>query len=91
MTARRTANFMHLNGPYDGEALPVEVDADGVPVEHYFFIDMTDVDMSRNATTEIQADEVQVLYERDTQLGDEGLEYVFLFRGVTILRDSKAA
>lgn len=84
----RTLNFLHLNGPYDGEFLPVEVDDKDVPVEHYFFTDMTDVDMSRNATTEMQADVVKSLYERDTRLGDSGFEFVFVFRGADVLRDA---
>ena len=87
MTVRRV-KVLHLGGPYDGEMLPVEVDADGVPVEHYFFQDMTAPDPSRNSTTEFQADLIQTLYERDTRLGDGGLEYVFMFRGQDVLRDA---
>ena len=90
MTMIRREKFLHLGGPYDGERLPVEVGADGVPVEHYVFNDMTDVDMSRSPTSEIMADRLRTLYERDSRLGDDGFEYVYRFRGTDVLRSGAA-
>lgn len=88
MAKPRTADFMHIGGPYDGEALPVEVDEAGVPVEHYFFYDMTSSNMSRDPSSESQADRLQSLYERADQLGDDGFTYVFEFRGQDVLRNA---
>lgn len=84
----RTEDFLHLGGPYDGALLPVVVDDDGVPVDSYFFQDMTGRDTSRDPSTELQSDELQSLYERDTRFGDDGFEYVFLFRGQDVLRSA---
>lgn len=91
MTMPRRELFLHLGGPHDGERLFVELDADGTPVEFYVFNDMTDVDMSRNPTTEIMADRVRVTYQRESRLGDGGFEYIYRYVGTDVLGSSEAA
>lgn len=87
---RKTAMFRHVGGPYDGASLPVEVDEAGDPPESYFFNDMTSGDMSRNPTSEILSDALAALYERETTVGDDGFEYIFVFRGQDVIRSQAA-
>lgn len=87
MTTPRTAMFEHVNGPHDGVLMPVEVDESGVPVERYLFNSMTDADFSRNPLTTIVADSTTTFYERDVRIGEDGVRYVFVFRGEDVQRN----
>lgn len=81
-----TANFEHVNGPYDGCSLPVEVDENGVPAERYVFGDLTDTDLRRDPTRMSLADTASSFYERDVRMTPDGVEYVFRFAGQDIYR-----
>jgi hypothetical protein len=81
MTEPRQEQFMHNGGPYDGEAMLVEVDDNGVPIELHIVSDMSGIDPSRNSFGGPTVDVLSSMYERTEVFGDEGFTYVYQFRG----------
>jgi hypothetical protein len=89
MTTPRQERFLHLGGPYDGAQMSVDVDDDGVPAEFNAIPDMTTPDLALNSLT-IQSKQLTALYDRDTRIGDDGLEYVFRFRNQAVSDPNEA-
>lgn len=93
MTEVRKEFFLHLNGPYDGERMLVEVDTDNVPTETHTITDITTPNYLNNPNTTSVVNRLTSLYERDERLGDDGFEYVFRYviQDVQDLSDPQAA
>lgn len=90
MTIPRTALFRHIGGPCDGTMMPVEVDDDGVPVEMYTVPDFTSPNAAIPPFAAHQSKLLASMYERDEQLGDDGFEYVFLFRITEVIDQNRS-
>lgn len=88
MAATRTELFLHIGGVCDGTMVPVEVDEHGIPVEFHTVHSMPDFNPATiNLLAPVASQQVLNLYDRDTDLGDEGVRYVFRYRGTEIVGD----
>jgi len=85
MTAPRTAPFLHIGGPYDGDQMFAPVDEDGTPTEINIVEDMTSADLSLSPLQGLSAKMLRATYEREERFGDDGFFYVFVFRGQDVL------
>lgn len=92
MTAQRNAMFLHLGGPFDGAFMPVEVDGQGVPVEMNTPMSFPLNDLLINPVDTPSNTQIIHTYERDTDITDDGVYFVFRYRGTDTIGDlSRAA
>lgn len=87
---RKTLPFKHIGGPADGGEALVEVDDNDVPVEFYTLYDFTAPDVGIDPASGPASNMLYATYERESQLGDEGFEYVFRFRGQDVIMPDAA-
>lgn len=81
MTPARTEMFEHVGGPYDGIAMPVEVDEDGVPAEFYSASDFTAPNPAIPSFAGHQSQLIKNTYERQDRLDENGVGYEYRFVG----------
>lgn len=81
---KRTIDVEHVGGPYDGETVPVDVDADGQPPEFYMTKAVGPMDYSIDPMYGAQSKIVNWFYRLDARVDAAGIRWVYIYEAETV-------